>query len=148
MTAALRAGVVAEAMTWLGTPYHHQGFLKGGGVDCAFFLAQVFEAKGLIPPVDPRPYPSDWAHHRGVERFKGWVEMFATQLPPGALPLPGDVVLYKFGRCFSHGAIVMSWPTIIHAVQRVGKVTVDDSEQGEFAGDQRPRLFYTLGAYA
>ena len=25
---------VAEALTWLGTPYHHQGRVKGVGVDC------------------------------------------------------------------------------------------------------------------
>ena len=31
----LRARIVAEAMTWLGTPYHHRGKLKGIGVDCA-----------------------------------------------------------------------------------------------------------------
>lgn len=24
---------VAEAVTWLGTPYHHQGRVKGVGVD-------------------------------------------------------------------------------------------------------------------
>ena len=24
---------VAEALTWLGTPYHHQGRVKGVGVD-------------------------------------------------------------------------------------------------------------------
>lgn len=25
---------VTEALTWLGTPYHHQGRIKGVGVDC------------------------------------------------------------------------------------------------------------------
>ena len=30
---------------------------------------------------------------------------------------PGDVVLYKIGRCFAHGALIVEpgWPEIIHA---------------------------------
>jgi cell wall-associated NlpC family hydrolase len=31
---------------------------------------------------------------------------------------PGDVVLYKVGRGFSHGAVVVDWPThVIHATK-------------------------------
>ncbi len=33
----------------------------------------------------------------------------------GGFVEPGDIVLWKFGRCFSHGAIIVEWPTIIHA---------------------------------
>ncbi len=33
--------VVRTARTWLGTPYHHQGRLKGVGVDCAGLLIGV-----------------------------------------------------------------------------------------------------------
>ena len=35
MTDALRERVVAEALSWLGTPYAHRQRLKGVGVDCA-----------------------------------------------------------------------------------------------------------------
>jgi len=31
------------------------------------------------------------------------------------LPEKGDIILWKFGRCFSHGAIVVDYPMIIHA---------------------------------
>lgn len=33
---------VAEAITWLGTPYHHQGRVKGVGVDCGTLLCEVY----------------------------------------------------------------------------------------------------------
>ena len=33
--------VVREAKTWLGTPFHHQGRLKGVGVDCAGVIVCV-----------------------------------------------------------------------------------------------------------
>ena len=31
---AQRLAVVAEAESWLGTPYHHEARIKGHGVDC------------------------------------------------------------------------------------------------------------------
>ena len=52
-----RAAVVAEAMTWLRTPYHHRGRLKGVGTDCAMILAEVFEKVGLIPHIEIEHYP-------------------------------------------------------------------------------------------
>jgi cell wall-associated NlpC family hydrolase len=42
--------------------------------------------------------------------------------------LPGDIVLYRFGRCISHGAIVLAWPQIIHAYIRLG-VVMDEGER-------------------
>ena len=61
--------VVAEAKTWLRTPYHHAADIKGVGVDCAMILLRVYQAVGAVPPeVDPRPYPADWFLHRDEER--------------------------------------------------------------------------------
>ncbi|WP_436904878.1 hypothetical protein [Acinetobacter johnsonii] len=34
---------VQEALTWLGTPYHHQGRVKDVGVDCGTLLCEVYE---------------------------------------------------------------------------------------------------------
>ncbi len=49
----IRAAVVAEAHRWLRTPYHKHGRVLGAGVDCSMLLAEVFEAAGAIPHVDP-----------------------------------------------------------------------------------------------
>ena len=48
-----RAAVVAETCSWLGTPYHDRGRIKGSGVDCAMLPAEIYTAVGLIPPLDP-----------------------------------------------------------------------------------------------
>lgn len=37
------SNTVAEALTWLGTPYHQQGRVKGVGVDCGTLLCEVYE---------------------------------------------------------------------------------------------------------
>lgn len=123
-----RAAVVAEARSWLGTPYHHRGRIKGAGVDCAMLLAEVYHRAGLIPALDIGHYPMDWHLHRDVEQYLGWVERHASRTD---LALPGDVVLFRFGRCFSHGGIVLDWPRIIHAYVGQGCVL------GDVAAEQR-----------
>lgn len=112
----------AEARSWLDTPYHHAGAVKETGVDCAMLLVRVFVDTGLVPPFDPRPYPPDWHLHRSAERFLGWIDQFAQRVDA---PRPGDVALFKFGRCVSHGGIVETIapePVMIHADLSAGRV--------------------------
>lgn len=45
-----RAAFVAEARDWLGTPYHHQGRVKGVGVDCIGLPIGVARVLGILPP--------------------------------------------------------------------------------------------------
>ncbi len=124
---SLRDTIVAEAQSWLGTPYHHEGMVKGAGTDCAMLLVAVYHAAGVIPPIDPRPYPPDWHLHRGEERYLGWLEDYAA---PVLAPGPGDVAVFQFGRCFSHAGIVVRWPLLIHAYVGEGVVLAN--------GDQHP----------
>ncbi len=42
-----RAMIVAQARTWLGTPFHHQGRVKGVGVDCAGLILGVAAELGV-----------------------------------------------------------------------------------------------------
>ncbi|MGD1035909.1 MAG: hypothetical protein ABR878_01695 [Roseiarcus sp.] len=109
-----RAAIVAAAREWIGTPYHHMADVKGVGCDCAMLLVRVFCDLKLVEPFDPRPYVKDWHLHRGEERYLGLLLARAYAV---AAPLPGDVVLFRYGRCFSHGGIVtLARPlTIVHA---------------------------------
>lgn len=119
------AAVVAEAMTWLHTPWHHMARIKGVGVDCAQFLAAVFEAEGLVPPLDLGYYPADWHLHQDRPRF---LEVLALLADPVALanPQPGDIAMFKFGRHAAHGSIVVGWPLIIHAYRDERRVVLSD----------------------
>lgn len=133
-----RAAVVAEARGWLGTPYHHQARLRGVGVDCAMILCEVYHAAGLIPLIDPRPYPPDWHLHRDEERYLGWISDYGR---PTDEPKPGDVGLWRFGRCFSHAGIMVSETQVIHAYLRQGVILGGLNEQPLA---KRPVKFFTL----
>lgn len=124
-----REAVVAEALTWLGTPYHHHARVKGGGADCGLSLAAIYEAAGVMPAVDPGDYTNDWHLHNDGEKYLELVEKNARRIE--GPPLPGDIVLFKYGRCISHGAVVIVWPTILHAYAIVGEVVLDDAEKNQ-----------------
>jgi cell wall-associated NlpC family hydrolase len=128
-----------EAYRWLGTPYHHAGRLRGVGVDCAMLPAEIYAAVGLIPAVKVEHYPPDWHLHRGAERYLEPVLRHAREVPEPTGP--GDFVCYRWGRCFAHGAIIMKWPYIIHAMIHVG-VVLDDGDDGRLKA--RRRRFFTL----
>lgn len=141
--AIFRPQIVAEARTWLGTPYHEQGDVKGIGVDCGMILVRIFSKLGLIEPFDPRPYPRDFMMHSEEERYVGLVQRVGGIECAGP-PLPGDVVVWRFGRCFSHGCIVVDWPRIIHAYARApggGRVMEDDAERNDFLRKHEKRIF-------
>jgi len=55
----MREKIVAEARSWIGTPYHNCADIKGVGVDCGMLLVRVFVDLGLVEPFDPRPYTHD-----------------------------------------------------------------------------------------
>ena len=122
----MRDRIIAEAKTWLKTPWHHQGRIKGAGVDCAYFLVEVYSAVGLIQSVDLGEYPPDWHMHRDEPLFTDILEGYAY---PVDEPLPGDIAMFKFGRAAAHGSIVMEWPLIIHAFKDERMVTISDASR-------------------
>lgn len=119
---ATREQVVAEAESWLNTPYLHQGFVKGreGGVDCAMILVGVYQPLGLLPAdLDPRPYPMQWHLHRSAERYLEWFTRHARRVD---VPQVGDIALYKYGRTVSHSGIIVDSENVIHALREAGMV--------------------------
>jgi hypothetical protein len=92
----------------------------------------------LIKRFTPAPYPQDFAIHSSEERFLANIERYAHRVDK---PKEGDIAVWKFGRCFSHAAIVVDYPTIIHAKIDEG-VLLDLAEQGDLAG--RKVRFYSV----
>ncbi len=138
-----RAAVVAAARAWLGTPYHHAADVRGVGVDCAMILVRVFCDLGLVEPFDPRPYTRDWFLHKADERYMGFLLARAREVCPstGSGPEPGDVMLFRFGQCFSHGGIVTQADplVIIHAYAQARMVVEEEIGRNADLAKRVPR---------
>jgi cell wall-associated NlpC family hydrolase len=137
-----REALVAEARKWVGTPYHCQGDVLGAGVDCGMLIVRAFVDTGLCEPFDPRPYSDDWYLHRSEERYLGFVFDRCREVQ---VARPGDVIVFRYGRCYSHGGIVtVADPlTIVHAYQPARRV-VEEVVSGNGALTEprrRPRTF-------
>jgi len=137
-----RAAVVAEARSWIRTPYHNCADIKGVGVDCGMLIVRVFVDTGLCPAFDPRPYPADWHLHRSDERYLGFVFDRCAEV---AEPQPGDVMVLRFGRCHSHGGIVTGFKplSIVHAYFKAQRVLEEDIVRNSVLSDpaRKPRFF-------
>jgi hypothetical protein len=49
-------------------------------------------------------------------------------------PQPADFIVFRFGRTFSHGAIVVEWPIVIHSYIPHGVLLSDALRDGELLG--------------
>ena len=136
-----RDAVIAEALSWQGTPFHNGARIKGAGVDCGQYPLACYAAVGLIPEIKTQRYSEQFMLHRNEEWYRGYCESLGRQLPDGVLPKKGDFALYKFGRIYSHGAIVIDWPRIIHSWTGQG-VIQGVGDQGHLL--DREVIFYTL----
>lgn len=135
-----RDEVVAEALTWELTPYHHNARLKGIGVDCAQLPAAVYESVGLIDHLNPE-YSPQWMLHRDEEKFLGFILPRSREITREQVG-PGDLIVWKFGRTFSHSAIVIDYPEIIHAVNLNGVIRGNADRDGEL--QERAVKYFTL----
>jgi hypothetical protein len=141
---AQRAAIVTEARRWLGTPYHDNGDIRGVGVDCGMLLVRVFVDLGLVAPFDPRPYPRDWMMHNDEEKYLGWVKDNCGEVETPAL---GDIAVFRFGRCYSHGGIITADAplALIHAYAPARCVIEEGlARNGDLAKPGRRVRFYSL----
>ncbi len=110
-------------------------------MDCAQLLAAVFEEAGVMPHIDTEQYSAQFFLHRDEERFLSYVLPRAFEVQEQDVK-PADFVVWKIGRVFAHGAIVIEpgWPHILHAYKLEGFVTTGLGDVGELG--PRPRRFF------
>jgi cell wall-associated NlpC family hydrolase len=121
-----RTEIIEVAKSWIGTPFHDKSAIKGVGVDCAMFLCEVFKETGFVEKsYKPIDYSSQWARNHNEELFLETVlELGAVEIHTPAQM--GDIILFKHGRTFSHGAIIVNDTFIIHAYQVDKVVTMTE----------------------
>lgn len=145
-----RAAFIAEAMTWLGTPFRDCARIKGpgGAVDCAGLLLGSAKNIGMLGEAfDPGKYSGQWHLHRGEEKFLAWLDLAIAARGCGAEvqreAIPGDIIVYRVGRCFSHGGIIIENNHVLHAYYSTQNVTISPRGETELAclPDGKPRPF-------
>lgn len=126
-----REQLVAEALTWAGTPYHRRAMIKGVGCDCATLLLACYSAGGFIgrDATDFNIFTDDWwANTKLDEKFEAeqyyrrvikFAKFLSEQVGYRSSKIePGNLILMRAARSslYNHGAIVIKWPMIIHSV--------------------------------
>lgn len=113
-----REAIVAEARSWIGTPYRHQASLKGVGCDCLGLVRGVWRALYGAEPESVPPYAPDWAEAARGEPFAEAAlrHMIAIE---GAFA-PGDVLLFRWraGLAAKHAGIATAQDRMVHAHER------------------------------
>lgn len=114
-----RAAVIAEAQSWVGTPFHHAARVKGAGVDCLTFIAEVYTRASIVPPQKLPFYRPDFMNHQAEETYLNGLLAHGREVKT---PLPGDVAIFKWGRIYAHAGIVVDWPWMLHAAPGIGVI--------------------------
>jgi NlpC/P60 family putative phage cell wall peptidase len=89
------AQLIEDARAWLGTPYRHQGSIKGLGCDCVGFLAEVAVETRLITPQLRAEFPTDYARFPSAGELRRLTSRHLRLVPYDARA-PGDIVLMRF----------------------------------------------------
>lgn len=109
-TAAAQAAFIAEACSWLGTPFRHgTASVKGsyGGVDCVGLCIAVHVECGACEPFTCERLPLDWHHHHDRSAIMDFLhqpsvrERLLIVHPEDGL-LNGDMVAIQTDKCVHH----------------------------------------------
>lgn len=111
----LQTRIVKEAHRWIGTPFCHQGRLRGVGCDCAGLVAGVLRNAG-ISVRDEGAYPREGSPGMLLAKLRE----HAAEVPIGALA-PGDIIVFRIKGRPVHAGIFVG-DGVIHAYFTVGRV--------------------------
>ncbi len=121
--AGMREAVIAATLDWVGTPYRHQGRLKGVACDCLGLVRGVWQEVYGNELADPGPYSADWAEGAGDEPLlEGLRRHFGEMAQPDIAD--GDVIAFRWRPHLQakHVAIMVGPDRFAHAYQGHGVV--------------------------
>lgn len=123
--ADLQALIVAEALAWRGTPYHHQQSVKGVGSDCLGLVRGVWRAVIGPEPVRAPNYSRDWAESAGRETMLEGFGFWLAGIPIEAARA-GDVLAFRMkpGAPAKHCGVLVSDDRFVHAFEGAASAVV------------------------
>ncbi len=116
MTPSINERIIAEAMTWAGTPFRHQGSRKGVGCDCLGLVRGVWRAVYGREPELPGPYAMDWNETAAGDPLLEAARRHCAEKQAGAIRC-GDLLLFRWKPQYAakHMGILVSAERFIHA---------------------------------
>ncbi len=119
-----REQVVEEARTWLGTPFKHQGRVKGRASDCIGFPWGVAKDMKLLEDIDldspkVKPYLG-YGKAPIPSKFLGALREHLVQIELSEV-LPADLILFR-GKFYPNHLAIATEHGIIHCDANFGKV--------------------------
>lgn len=118
-----REEIVAEARSWIGTPWVHQGRIKGLSVDCVGLIGGVALAVGIQGARDWSANLQFYNYGRQPDPLllndgcALWLDRIAVRDATMA-----DVLVMRFRRDPQHFALLSATDYMIHAFAGAGKV--------------------------
>lgn len=111
-----RQAVLAEARTWVGTPYVHQASAKGAGCDCLGLVRGVWRALYGAEPETMPAYNPSWAELHGEETLLDAARRHLREIEVSSAH-PGDVLLFRMDARspVKHAAILDEDERLLHA---------------------------------
>jgi NlpC/P60 family putative phage cell wall peptidase len=118
--------ILAEARSWIGTPYRHQATSKGAGTDCLGLLRGIWRFVNGSEPESVPPYTEDWAEPGREEVLQAAAERWLVRKPLD-VTAPADVLLFRMrdGSIAKHlglAAEIGPEATFVHAYSGHGVV--------------------------
>jgi hypothetical protein len=142
------AALLAEAESWIGTPFMPFSKAKGkfGGIDCVGLAEEIMRNVGASPEFHFPRTSADYQGHafgdRILEYFRGTgpdpqsalvaarvVELLVIDGEPVDDPMPGDLLVLRHGELFHLPIVIDSERHFVNALPRLGVVrgTLQDS---------------------
>ena len=118
MSESVADAVVGEALSWLGTPYRHQGLHKGVGCDCIGLVLGIWRAVYGVEPELPGPYAPDWAEAGGEERLLAGARRHFGEKPLTEMAA-GDLMVFRWRPHLpsKHAGILVGQDHFVHAYE-------------------------------
>ena len=126
-SAERQAALLAEARSWLGTPFVPRGNLKGAGVDCVHLPAEIYRALGVLPGYAFPDYQLDSGSHAAESLVTGWLDGRPDFLPlaPVEACLAGDLLAFRIGKVVHHVGLLLQGSRFIHCLRHRGVLESD-----------------------
>lgn len=135
-----RQEAVIEAQRWIGTPFRMNAAIRGVGVDCGRFLVEVYRTVGVEVGEELPLLSRQWHLHTQDNTYIEIIQRHCTPVPE---PIPGGIAMFRLSRHsnrpYSHSALVVSWPRVIHVHWSSG---VEWADATKAPLDRLPVLFF------